>query len=78
MASRVCWATCALVPPAVWWQSYQTWWRMQLAWSALSAGEPVVAAAQSVGYYSEAAFSRAFYKYFGTHAGTVRRNRGAG
>jgi len=58
------------------WQSYQTWWRMQVAWSALSAGESVLAVAQSVGYHSEAAFSRAFSKYFGIHAGRVRRSRG--
>jgi len=57
------------------WQSYQTWWRMQLAWSKLSAGESVIEAAQSIGYRSEAAFSRAFRKHFGAYAGDVRRHR---
>lgn len=55
------------------WQHYQTWWRMQLAWSALSTGESVISVAQSTGYQSEAAFSRAFRKHFGTYAGQVRR-----
>ncbi|HSH42195.1 MAG TPA: AraC family transcriptional regulator [Arenicellales bacterium] len=55
------------------WQSYQTWWRMQLAWSALSAGESVITVAQSIGYRSEAAFSRAFKKQFGIYAGQLRR-----
>jgi len=58
------------------WGNYQAWWRMQLAWSALGSGDSVLMVAQTVGYQSEAAFSRAFYRYFGTHAGTVRRNRG--
>lgn len=57
------------------WQRYQTWWRMQLAWSSLSAGESVMTAAQSIGYQSEAAFSRAFRKHFGVYAGEVRRRR---
>lgn len=57
------------------WQRYQTWWRMQLAWSALSAGESVIAVAESIGYQSEAAFSRAFRKHFGAYAGEVRRRR---
>jgi len=57
------------------WQRYQTWWRMQLAWSALSSGESVIAVAQSVCYQSEAAFSRAFRKHFGVYAGEVRRRR---
>lgn len=55
------------------WQRYQTWWRMQLAWSALSNGESVLSVAQSVGYQSEGAFSRAFRKHFGLYAGDVRR-----
>ncbi len=57
------------------WQRYQTWWRMQLAWSALSNGESVIAVAQSIGYQSEAAFSRAFRRHFGVYAGEVRRRR---
>lgn len=59
------------------WQRYQTWWRMQLAWSALAAGESVIAVAQSIGYQSEAAFSRAFRSHFGVYAGGVRRGRGS-
>ncbi|MDZ7839908.1 MAG: AraC family transcriptional regulator [Gammaproteobacteria bacterium] len=55
------------------WRRYQTWWRMQLAWSALSKGESVLSVAQSVGYQSEAAFSRTFRRHFGMYAGEVRR-----
>lgn len=60
------------------WQRYRSWWRMQLAWSALSAGESVIAVAQSIGYRSEAAFSRAFRQHFGAYAGEVRRGRHIG
>lgn len=56
------------------WQSYQTWWRMQLAWSALTAGDSVLHVAQQVGYHSEAAFSRAFRRQFGRYAGELRRS----
>mgnify|MGYP000011000224 CR=1 FL=1 len=52
---------------------YLSWWRMQLAWSYLHAGERVASVADSVGYQSEAAFSRAFRKHFNESAGTVRR-----
>lgn len=53
---------------------YLTWWRMQLAWSLLYAGDSVAVVAESVGYQSEAAFSRAFSKSFGESAGAVRRS----
>ncbi|GGX70766.1 AraC family transcriptional regulator [Saccharospirillum salsuginis] len=55
------------------WLRYQNWWRMQLAWSKLERGESVIETALSVGYRSEAAFSRAFSRHFGCHAGAVRR-----
>ncbi len=54
---------------------YLTWWRMQLAWSLLESGESSAEVAHRIGYKSEAAFSRAFQKMFGTAAGKVRRNR---
>jgi len=52
---------------------YLGWWRMQLAWSYLHAGERVASVADRVGYQSEAAFSRAFSKHFDQSAGAVRR-----
>lgn len=52
---------------------YMTWWRMQLAWTCLQRGDSVISVAQTVGYRSEAAFSRAFRRAFGTTAGAVRR-----
>ena len=52
---------------------YLTWWRMQLAWSYLDAGEHVATVAEKVGYRSESAFSRAFQKSHGVSAGAVRR-----
>jgi len=52
---------------------YLTWWRMQLAWSKLSEGHKSADVAEQVGYQSEAAFSRAFQKHFGTTAGKIRR-----
>lgn len=52
---------------------YLAWWRMQLAWGHLRAGEPVALVAEKVGYQSEAAFSRAFRKHFDESAGAVRR-----
>jgi len=54
---------------------YLSWWRMQLAWSSLAAGESVSQVADKIGYQSEAAFSRAFQKMFATTAGDVRRGR---
>lgn len=52
---------------------YLTWWRMQLAWSMLRNGDSTAEVANSVGYKSEAAFSRIFQKTFSTLAGKVRR-----
>ena len=52
---------------------YLTWWRMQLAWSLLSAGAGIAEVSGKVGYKSEAAFSRAFQAMFRTAAGKVRR-----
>lgn len=52
---------------------YLTWWRMQLAWRLLESGQAVAQAAASVGYKSEAAFSRAFSREFGLSPGAVRR-----
>ena len=57
---------------------YLTWWRMQIAWSYLDAGEHVATVAEKVGYRSESAFSRAFQKSHGMSAGAVRRSRQAG
>ncbi len=54
---------------------YLTWWRMQLAWEYLRAGEAVALVAEKVGYLSEAAFSRAFRKHFELSAGEVRRGQ---
>lgn len=53
---------------------YLTWWRMQLAWSALVEGRSVASVAEQVGYQSESAFSRVFQKHFSTSAGKVRRH----
>lgn len=53
---------------------YLCWWRMQLAWERLRTGETVAQVAERVGYQSEAAFSRAFSKYFGQSAGAIRRS----
>ncbi len=53
---------------------YLTWWRMQLAWSALVEGHSVSNVAEQVGYQSESAFSRVFQKHFSISAGKVRRN----
>ncbi len=54
---------------------YIVWWRMQIAWSLLNAGELVSQVAEKVGYQSESSFSRAFSKMFSITAGHVRRNR---
>lgn len=54
---------------------YLTWWRMQLAWSLLKAGERTAAVANKVGYQSESAFSRIFQKTFSIAAGRVRRGK---
>ncbi len=52
---------------------YLTWWRMQLAWQHLTKGMTSAEVSLLIGYQSEAAFSRAFQKQFGTTAGRVRR-----
>lgn len=52
---------------------YLAWWRMQLAWNKLSEGIASAEVAVQIGYKSEAAFSRAFQKHFGTTAGKIRR-----
>ncbi|MGK0500588.1 MAG: AraC-like DNA-binding protein [Oceanicoccus sp.] len=53
---------------------YLSWWRMQLAWDYLRAGKSVALVAETVGYQSEAAFSRVFRKHFDQSAGAVRRS----
>ncbi|HZP18634.1 MAG TPA: AraC family transcriptional regulator [Bauldia sp.] len=45
---------------------YLAQWRMQIASEKLGEGEKVAAVAGTVGYGSEAAFSRAFKKLVGT------------
>ncbi len=52
---------------------YLTWWRMQLAWTALDSGKTITQSAELVGYQSESAFSHAFKKEFDISAGDVRR-----
>ncbi len=52
---------------------YLSWWRMQLAWSLLSAGATSAEVASKVGYKSESAFSRVFQRTFSMSAGKVRR-----
>jgi AraC-like DNA-binding protein len=56
---------------------YLTHWRMQLAAQHLREGHATLAQiAFEVGYHSEAAFSRAFKRQFGTSPGTWRRRPG--
>jgi len=58
---------------------YLTNWRMQLAATQLLSGKDGVAAvAESVGYESEAAFSRAFKKVVGMAPGSWRKHRTVG
>lgn len=52
---------------------YLTWWRMQLAWAKLKAGERIADVADAVGYQSEAAFSRAFQRLFSISPSKVKR-----
>lgn len=52
---------------------YLTWWRMQTAWLLLTEGESVICVANSIGYRSESAFSRAFKKEFGIAPGKLRK-----
>jgi len=53
---------------------YLALWRMQLASRLLAEGRAVAAAADAVGYESEAAFSRAFKKLVGQAPATWRRS----
>ncbi|ENM5892523.1 AraC family transcriptional regulator [Vibrio mimicus] len=53
---------------------YLTWWRMQIAWSQIKAGEAISSVAESVGYRSDAAFSRAFKKTFLISPGKARQS----
>ncbi|MEO8260332.1 MAG: AraC family transcriptional regulator [Acidobacteriota bacterium] len=55
---------------------YLALWRMQLASRLLAEGRPVAAAADAVGYESEAAFSRAFKKLVGQGPAAWRRSAG--
>ena len=56
--------------------SYLTRWRLELAHEALSDGlKPIPEIAESVGYNSLSAFSRAFKKQFGRNPGAFRRQR---
>ncbi|MGE0041176.1 MAG: AraC family transcriptional regulator [Vicinamibacterales bacterium] len=55
---------------------YLALWRMQLAGRLLADGAPVAEAAATVGYESEAAFSRAFKKMVGCAPGLWRRTSG--
>jgi len=48
-------------------------WRMQLAARLLATGESIGAAAEGVGYHSEAAFQRAFKKFVGATPGEWRK-----
>ena len=57
---------------------YLTQWRMQLARVGLQeSSEAVAHLASRLGYQSEAAFSRAFKRVFGSSPGSVRRSAGA-
>lgn len=54
---------------------YITHWRMQLAQQQLvHSDDPIIEIAESVGYHSEAAFSRVFKKHHLTPPATYRRN----
>jgi AraC-like DNA-binding protein len=52
---------------------YLALWRMQLASRAILDGSPIAGVAESVGYESEAAFSRAFKKLVGQSPATWRK-----
>ena len=54
---------------------YLVWWRMQVAHEKLKNGQKVLDVAFQVGYHSESSFSRAFFKHFQVHAGSVRRGQ---
>ena len=55
--------------------TYLFQWRMQLARRRLREGEPVARVAERCGYATEAGFSKAFSRHFGTGPGAVRRGR---
>ncbi|WP_052668445.1 AraC family transcriptional regulator [Nitriliruptor alkaliphilus] len=57
--------------------TYVTRWRMSVAHAQLQEGATVGAVASSLGYRSEAAFSRAFSRITGTTPGRVRRTPAA-
>jgi len=54
---------------------YITWWRMQVAWNLLQNGKSISRVAEHVGYQSEAAFSRAFKKFFDFSPGKLRKSK---
>jgi AraC-like DNA-binding protein len=56
---------------------YLALWRMQIASRAIRDGAAIAAAAESVGYESEAAFSRAFKKLVGQSPATWRKQAAA-
>ena len=57
---------------------YLMQWRMQLATLRLrESGAKLASIAAEVGYESEAAFSKAFRRRFGTPPGAYRRSRAA-
>ncbi|HWB30697.1 MAG TPA: AraC family transcriptional regulator [Vicinamibacterales bacterium] len=56
---------------------YLALWRMQIASRAILDGGPIASIAESVGYESEAAFSRAFKKLVGQSPATWRKRAGA-
>ena len=59
--------------------AYLTRWRMNLAHTRLREGDATVSAvATSLGYHSEAAFSRAFTRVVGQTPGSVRRTASNG
>lgn len=55
--------------------AYLKRWRVQVAYPRLQSGGSVAAVAESVGYRSEAAFSRVFTRFTGHTPGSVRRGR---
>jgi len=64
-------AACVSVTPL----EYITYWRMQIARKMLAeASLPIIDVAESVGYQSEAAFSRVFKKHFNSAPATYRRS----
>lgn len=56
---------------------YVTWWRMQIAWSKLTAGDPIAEVSEAVGYRSESSFLKTFKSIMGINAGAIRRKAGS-